>query len=279
MADCNNDCANCSVNCDERKTQSGFLSKQNEMTHIRKIVGVVSGKGGVGKSMVTSMLACALTRAGKRVGIMDADITGPSIPKSFGITEKIVSDGTYLYPEKSATGIEVVSMNLLLQNASDPVVWRGPVIAGAVKQFYTDVAWGVLDVLLVDMPPGTGDVPLTVFQSLPVDGIIVVTSPQELVSMIVGKAVHMAEMMNIPVLGLVENLSYFECPVCGTRHSVLGESRIDDLAKSYGIETVAKMPIDPAIAKAADDGMIELVSVEPLEAVTEKLSGLLEPEA
>ncbi|MBP5224818.1 MAG: Mrp/NBP35 family ATP-binding protein [Lachnospiraceae bacterium] len=270
MADCTHDCSSCSENCAERDPKS-FLEEQNELSNIHKIIGVVSGKGGVGKSLVTSLLASAMQKAGKKVGILDADITGPSIPRSFGIREQVVSDGNYLYPAKSESGIEVISMNLLLPNKTDPVVWRGPVIAGAVKQFYTDVAWGEVDYLFVDMPPGTGDVPLTVFQSLPVDGIIIVTSPQELVSMIVEKAVRMAAMMSIPVLGIVENMSYFECPDCGKRHAIFGESHIEALAEPFGINAVAKLPIDPKIADACDNGKVEELPAGLLQPVIDEI--------
>ncbi len=254
---CDHNCESCALNCDSRTAPQDFREKLNALSSVGKVIGIVSGKGGVGKSLVTSLLASALQKSGRQAAIMDADITGPSIPKGFGLSrEHCTSDGTNLYPAESESGIRIMSMNLLLANADDPVVWRGPVIAGAVKQFWTDVAWGNVDTMFVDMPPGTGDVPLTVFQSLPVDGIIVVTSPQELVSMIVGKAVKMADMMNIPILGIVENMSYFECPDCGKRHAVFGESHIDALAETYGIDTVAKLPIDPALAALTDQGRI-----------------------
>jgi len=270
MSECTHDCSTCGENCGSRDPKS-LLEKQNDMTHIKKIIGIVSGKGGVGKSFVTSLLASAMQKTGKRVAIMDADITGPSIPRSFGIKGQVVSDGTYLYPAKTSSGIEVVSMNLLLQNDTDPVVWRGPVIAVAVKQFYTDVAWGEVDYMFVDMPPGTGDVPLTVFQSLPIDGIVVVTSPQELVSMIVAKAVNMANMMNIPVMGLVENMSYFECPDCGKRHAIFGESHVEELAKEYSIPSCARLPINPEAAKACDAGQIETIAVDAIQPIVDKL--------
>ena len=270
MADCNHDCSSCGEACAERDPKS-FLEEQNELTNIKKIIGVVSGKGGVGKSLVTSMLASAMQKTGRKVGIMDADITGPSIPRAFGIKEPATSDGQFLYPVKTESGIEIISMNLLLPNSTDPVVWRGPVIAGAVKQFYTDVAWNEVDYLFVDMPPGTGDVPLTVFQSLPVDGIIIVTSPQELVSMIVEKAVRMAAMMSIPVLGIVENMSYYECPDCGKRHAIFGESHIEELADPFGINAIAKLPIDPAFAKAVDRGLVETLDTEGLQPVIDEI--------
>lgn len=256
---CTHDCNSCGVDCESRTAPQSFLEAPNPMSDIRKVIGIVSGKGGVGKSTVTSELAIALQRAGLVVGIMDADITGPSIPKAFGIKEKAQGSEAGIFPVKTRSGIDVMSMNLLLENDTDPVVWRGPVIAGAVKQFWTDVIWEYADVLLVDMPPGTGDVPLTVFQSLPVDGIIIVTSPQDLVSMIVGKAMTMAQMMNIPVLGVIENYSYLTCPDCGSKIQVFGESHIDDIAAEKGVAVLGKMPLDPQIAKLMDEGDIEKV--------------------
>ncbi len=256
MSECTHDCSNCSSNCSERTEI--FKEKPNEKSKIKKIIGIVSGKGGVGKSLVTSLLASSMQKKGLRTAILDADITGPSIPKVFGLKEKAVSpDGKSILPVITKTGIQVMSINLLLENENDPVVWRGPIIAGAVKQFYTDVIWEDVDFMFVDMPPGTGDVPLTVFQSLPIDGIIVVTSPQELVSMIVNKAVKMANMMNIPVLGIVENYSYLECPNCKERINVFGESKIDEIAKGHGINSVSKIPINSALAKKCDAGQIE----------------------
>ena len=255
MSECSHDCSSCNKDCNERKD---FREKQNELSNIKKVIGIVSGKGGVGKSFVTSTLAVLAKRKGFKTAILDADITGPSIPKMFGVDKKAEAmDDKFLLPVISKTGIEMMSINLLLENDNDPVVWRGPVIAGAVKQFWTDVVWNEVDYMFVDMPPGTGDVPLTVFQSLPVDGIIVVASPQELVSMIVGKAVKMANMMNIPVLGIVENMSYFECPDCKKRINIFGESKIEQTAKEFGIENVAKLPINPAFAKLSDNGAIE----------------------
>ena len=258
MSECNHDCSSCASNCSERQDPQDLIEKLNDLSEVKKVIGVVSGKGGVGKSLVTSLMAVLMRRRDYNVGILDADVTGPSIPKVFGIRGKAEADENGIYPASSATGVKVMSVNLLLQNESDPVVWRGPVIAGAVKQFWTDVVWGDVDYMFVDMPPGTGDVPLTVFQSLPVDGIIVVTSPQELVGMIVEKAVKMAEMLNIPVLGIVENMSYFECPDCKAKHNIYGESRIDETAAKLGIESVSKMPIDPKLAAACDKGTIEL---------------------
>ena len=275
MSECTHDCASCSSNCSERK---GGIEKEapNAMSCIRKVIGVVSGKGGVGKSLVTSLLAVNAQRNGFNSAILDADITGPSIPNAFGIHEKAQGTEEGLFPAISAKGTKIMSINLLLENENDPVVWRGPVIAGAVKQFWTDVMWEDVDFMFVDMPPGTGDVPLTVFQSLPVDGIIIVASPQELVKMIVGKAAKMAEMMNIPVLGIVENMSYFECPDCGKQHKLFGESHIDELAKEFGIDTVARLPIDPKLAAACDKGTIELYAGNWLDELSGKIEKMLE---
>ncbi len=256
MSECTHNCETCGQSCSDRKAES-FLAPMNELSDVKKVIAVVSGKGGVGKSLVTSLMASAARKKGFKTAVLDADITGPSIPKVFGITERATGTDTALYPSVTKTGIEVMSVNLLLENATDPVVWRGPVIAGVIKQFWTDVVWNDIDFMFVDMPPGTGDAPLTVFQSLPVAGIIVVTSPQELVSMIVEKAVKMANMMNIPVIGLVENMSYFVCDECGKKHYIYGESHIDEIAEKYGIKNIAKLPIDPEFAKAADKGDIE----------------------
>ena len=258
MSECTHDCSTCSQSCGDRTQPQSFLEKPHELSDIKKVIGVVSGKGGVGKSMVTSLLAVTMQRRGFKTAVLDADITGPSIPKAFGLHEKAMGDNNGIYPVMTKTGIEVMSVNLLLPNETDPVVWRGPVIANTVKQFWTDVIWNDVDYMFVDMPPGTGDVPLTVFQSLPIDGIIVVTSPQELVSMIVGKAVKMAEMMDVPVLGIVENMAYYECPDCKSRHSIFGESHIEEVAAKYGINSTAGMPINPKLAAACDKGMIEL---------------------
>ena len=257
---CTHDCSSCPSGCpDKPKTQpTDFLEKPHALTHVKKVFGVVSGKGGVGKSMVTSLLAVLANRAGYRTAIFDADVTGPSIPMAFGLHERAYGDENGLLPCTSKTGVEIMSLNLLTERETDPVVWRGPVIAGMVKQFWTDVIWGDVDYMFIDMPPGTGDVPLTVFQSIPLDGVVVVTSPQELVGMIVEKACNMARMMQIPVLGLVENLSYITCPDCGKRISVFGESHIDDVAERLGVKTVARLPIDPKLAELVDKGMIEL---------------------
>lgn len=256
---CSHDCSSCGESCGDRtQEQNDFIAKMNEMSNVKKVIAVVSGKGGVGKSLVTSMLAVLMNREGFKTAILDADVTGPSIPKAFGLSKQAEGSDLGIFPVESKLGVKVMSLNLLLKNDTDPVIWRGPVIAGAVKQFWTDVIWGDVDFMFVDMPPGTGDVPLTVFQSLPVDGVIVVASPQELVGMIVEKAVNMAGMMNIPVLGLVENMSYFKCPDCGREHHIFGESHIDDIAQKHGIETVCRLPINPKLAAATDAGMIEL---------------------
>ena len=272
MSECTHDCASCGENCGERQEPQSLLKEHNPAAKVGKVYGIVSGKGGVGKSMVTSQLAVTMRRRGYDVGILDADITGPSIPKAFGVHGQAVGNEQGLFPMESRTGIQIMSTNLLLPNETDPVIWRGPVIAGAVKQFWTDVIWGELDYLFVDMPPGTGDVPLTVFQSLPVDGIIVVTSPQDLVSMIVTKAVKMAEMMKIPVLGLVENYSYFKCPDCGKEHSIFGQSRIDKVAGELGLRVLARLPIDPGVAAACDAGRIEDYTPNYLSAVARDLA-------
>ena len=267
-------CSSCSSAGTCSSKPQSLIEETNSFNDIKKVIAVVSGKGGVGKSMVTSLMSVNMQRRGYRTGILDADITGPSIPKAFGITEKASANEIGIFPLLSKTGIRTMSVNNLLENDTDPVVWRGPVIAGTVKQFWTDVLWGDVDYLFVDMPPGTGDVPLTVFQSLPVDGIIVVTSPQELVSMIVGKAVKMAEMMDIPVLGLVENMSYFACPDCGKEIPVFGESKIEEVAKEYGLEVLGRLPINPKLAAAVDKGMIELYEGDWLDDAAEKLEDL-----
>ncbi len=263
MSECTHDCSSCGQSCSDRQEPQSFAAPANAMSHVKKVIGVVSGKGGVGKSLVTSLLASGMQKAGYRAAILDADITGPSIPRIFGVSGKAQGSEYGILPMVSKTGVSIMSINLLLENDTDPVVWRGPVIGGTVKQFWTDVVWADVDYMFVDMPPGTGDVPLTVFQSLPVDGIVVVTSPQELVSMIVGKAVKMAQMMNIPILGLVENMSYIQCGDCGNKISVFGESHIDEVAKEYGLDVLGQLPIDPAIAKACDRGEIDTVDAEP----------------
>lgn len=256
---CTHDCSTCSENCSDRTPES-LIEKLNDSSSVKKVYGIVSGKGGVGKSLVTSMLATAVSKK-KKVAILDADITGPSIPKIFGLNEQVLADERGILPAKSEGGIDIMSVNLILPNPSDPVVWRGPIIAGTVKQFWTDVVWEDVDYMFIDMPPGTGDVPLTVFQSIPVDGIIIVTSPQELVSMIVEKAVKMAKMMNIEIYGIVENMSYFVCPNCSEKHSIYGESHIEEVAKKFGISKIARIPIDSEIAKKCDEGQIEKLDV------------------
>ena len=269
MSSCSGNCSSCSSSsCGDRKAES-LLATPNPKSNVKKVIAVVSGKGGVGKSTVTSMLAVAMSRKGKRVGVLDADITGPSAPTAFGVTECQGANEDGLYPALSRGGIQVMSINLLLDDPNSPVVWRGPVIAGAVKQFWTDVIWEDVDYMFVDMPPGTGDVPLTVFQSLPIDGIVIVTSPQDLVSMIVTKAVKMANMMHIPVLGFVENYSYLECPDCGKQIKVFGESKLDTIAQELGVPVLARLPIDPKVAEAYDNGLMETVNTDRMEAVLE----------
>ncbi len=267
MSECTHDCSNCSENCNERS----LLVAQNELSDIRNVIAVVSGKGGVGKSLVTSMLAVLAQRADFKTAILDADITGPSIPRAFKVTDKALGNDMGILPAETKTGIKMMSLNLLVDNETDPVVWRGPVIASTVKQFWTDVIWGDVDYMFVDMPPGTGDVPLTVFQSLPVTGIIIVTSPQELVSMIVEKAVNMAKLMNIPILGLVENMSYLECPKCGEHIDVFGESKVEETAKRFGIDNYARIPISKDIAKVWDKGLAELFEGEWLDELAERI--------
>ena len=280
MSDCNHHCGSCSKACGDKSpkvetsTQQDLREKPHRLSRIRKVIGIVSGKGGVGKSLVTSSLAVAVRRQGKQTAILDADITRPSIPKIFGLHTKAVATDDGIQPVKTKTGISVMSINLLLDGEATPVIWRGPLIAGIVKQFWTDVIWQDVGVLFVDMPPGTGDVPLTVFQSLPVDGIIIVTSPQELVSMIVEKAVKMAEQMNVPVLGLVENMSYFACPDNGKKYQIFGESHIDDIAKKYGLDVLARLPIEPSIAKACDTGNIESIELPELKDAAKRIANL-----
>ncbi|MBE6606159.1 MAG: Mrp/NBP35 family ATP-binding protein [Ruminococcaceae bacterium] len=257
--ECTHDCSSCSANCSSRQPDS-LIEKPHELSNIKKVIGIVSGKGGVGKSAVTSMLAVTTQRLGFKTAILDADITGPSIPKIFALDGEVEGDGNGgIFPLTTKTGIEVMSVNLLLSDKETPVVWRGPVIAGTVKQFWTDVIWDDVDYMYIDMPPGTGDVPLTVFQSIPLDGIIIVTSPQELANMIVAKAVNMAKMMNIPVLGIVENMSYYKCPDCGKEYNVFGESHVDETAEKFGLKVLAKIPIDPKLAALSDRGMLELM--------------------
>ncbi len=265
MSECTHDCSTCSQNCSDRTEPQSFLKPMNDRSNIKKVIGVVSGKGGVGKSLVTCLLASKCRKAGLSVGVLDADVTGPSVPKSFGVTSHAMQDDKGLLPTVTESGIKIMSINLLLEDVNSPVVWRGPVISGVIQQFWTDVAWGDLDYLFVDMPPGTGDVALTVFQSLPVDGIVIVSTPQDLVKMIVNKAYNMAEMMNIPVLGLVENMSYFECPDCGKKHSIFGASKIDETAAELGLPVLAKLPINPETAALVDNGMVEKAAVPELD--------------
>lgn len=261
MSECTHDCSTCGESCADRQPES-FLKALNPNSSVKKVIAVVSGKGGVGKSLVTSLMASEMQRRGHNCAILDADITGPSIPKSFGIHEHATATDEYIIPVSTHTGLQLMSINLILEDETEPVVWRGPVIAGAVTQFWTDVLWTDVDYMFVDMPPGTGDVPLTVFQSLPVDGIIIVTSPQDLVGMIVAKAVNMANMMDIPVLGIVENMSYFKCPDCGREHAIFGESKVEKIAREYGIAHTARLPIDPVVATMVDAGEVESVSGE-----------------
>ena len=266
MADCTHDCSTCSSNCGSRDKQS-FIKPLHEGAHVKRVIAVASGKGGVGKSLVTALLAVRAQARGNRVAVLDADITGPSIPKTFGVTARAYGEEGTIYPVRTKSGMQMMSMNTLLEHDDDPVVWRGTLIAGAAVQFWTDVLWEDVDIMFIDMPPGTGDVPLSVFQSIPLSGIVIVTTPQDLVEMIVKKAVNMAKMMNVPVLGLVENMSYFVCPDCGKRHEIFGESKADALAKAYGIPAVAKMPIDPSVARLADAGRIAEADTDALAEV------------
>ncbi len=268
---CTHDCGSCSKDCAERD----FRKAPHELSKIKKVIGVVSGKGGVGKSLTTALLAVTAQRCGLRAAILDADITGPSVPKMFGITEKATGTELGILPVKSKTGIEVMSMNVLLEEDTAPVIWRGPVIAGTVLQFWTDVIWNDVDYMFVDMPPGTGDVPLSIYQSVPLDGIVIVTSPQELVSMIVKKAANMAEKMNVPILGMVENMSYVVCPDCGRTIEVFGKSRIEEVAEEYGVKNIAKIPFDASLASCCDRGLIELFEGDYLNAFFEKLEKIV----
>ncbi len=275
MSECTHDCSSCGESCSERtEAPVDFRAKPHALSSVKKVIAVLSGKGGVGKSLVTSLLAVNAMRCGDHAAILDADITGPSIPNAFGVHEKATGNDLGLLPSRSKLGVDMMSINLLLENETDPVIWRGPIIAGTVKQFWTDVIWKDVDVMFIDMPPGTGDVPLTVFQSLPIDGVVVVTSPQELVGMVVQKAVNMANMMHIPVLGVVENYSYFECPDCGKRHNLFGDSHIEKIAAENGIDTVCRIPINPKLAAACDAGLIELYEGDWLNALTAKIESL-----
>ena len=272
---CTHNCSSCGSNCSDRtQEQNSFLASLNDVSSVKKVIGVVSGKGGVGKSLVTAMLASAMEASGEVTAILDADVTGPSIPKIFGNTDRAVQNGDYVEPVTLANGIQAISLNSMLDDETDPVIWRGAMIANLVKQFWTDFIWRGVDYMFVDMPPGTGDVPLTVFQSLPVDGIIIVTSPQELVTMIVEKAVKMAYRMNVPVLGIVENMSYLKCPDCGKEINVFGESHIDEVAKKFMIDTYAKLPMDPEIAKLCDAGRVYDIDTTPLQKVIDKIKSI-----
>ena len=272
---CSHNCSSCGSDCSERTAPQNSRNDNNK--NVKKVIAVVSGKGGVGKSLVTSLLAVKARQSGLKTAILDADITGPSIPKSFGLSGKATcnEEGTIIYPPETRTGIKTMSLNYLLDNETDPVIWRGPVIANTVKQFWTDVIWNDVDYMFVDMPPGTGDVPLTVFQSLPVDGIIVVTSPQDLVSMIVEKAVKMAKLMDVPVLGLVQNMAYFECPDCGSKHYIFGENKADETAKEFSIDTVCEIPMNQKLAAACDKGAIELFEGNWLDKMADKVEKTL----
>lgn len=274
MSECTHDCSTCGQSCSQRTEPESLLQKPHEQSHIKKVIGVCSGKGGVGKSMVTSLLAVTMQRMGLKVGILDADITGPSIPREFGLKQKAEGNDTGIFPVRTTTGIDVMSLNLLLPNDSDPVAWRGPIIAGAVTQFWTDVIWGDKDVLFIDMPPGTGDVMLTVCQSIPVDAAVLVSTPQELVGMIVEKSIKMVDMLNIPVIGLVENMSYVQCPDCGKKIEVFGESHVDAIARQYGIPHTAALPIDRKLAASADKGMIELTNGDWLDEIANAIDQL-----
>lgn len=274
MSECTHDCSTCGQSCSQRTEPESLLQKPHEQSHIKKVIGVCSGKGGVGKSMVTSLLAVAMQRMGLKVGILDADITGPSIPREFGLKQKAEGNDTGIFPVRTTTGIDVMSLNLLLPNDSDPVAWRGPIIAGAVTQFWTDVIWGDKDVLFIDMPPGTGDVMLTVCQSIPVDAAVLVSTPQELVGMIVEKSIKMVDMLNIPVIGLVENMSYVQCPDCGKKIAVFGESHVNEIARQYGIPHTAALPIDRKLAASADKGMIELTNGDWLDEIANAIDQL-----
>lgn len=264
---CSGNCSSCSSNCEKKDMRL----PENQYSTVKKVIGVVSGKGGVGKSLVTSLLAVAAQSAGKQAAILDADVTGPSIPKAFGLHDRAEGSEEGLFPMQTKTGVRVMSVNLLLEKEDAPVIWRGPVISGMINQFWQEVIWGDVDYMFVDMPPGTGDVPLTVFQSLPVDGIVIVTTPQDLVTLIVKKAYNMAKMMNIPVLGLVENMSYFECPDCGNRHSIFGESKLDKVAKELGVPVLARLPIDPKTAALVDRGAVELANTDMFNDFVAKL--------
>jgi len=273
MSSCSGNCSSCGENCSDRKAES-LLAEPNAKSNVKKVIAVMSGKGGVGKSTVTSMLAVAMAKMGFKTAVLDADITGPSIPKAFGLKEQIFGSDDGMIPAETESGIKVMSINLLLPNETDPVLWRGPVVGGVVKQFWSDVCWGDVDYMFVDMPPGTGDVALTTYQSLPIDGVILVTSPQDLVAMIVGKAVKMAQMMNIPMMGFVENYSYFQCPDCGKQYQIFGESKLNEVAMEYSVPVLARLPIDPETARLFDAGQMEQIDLTPVEAAATLLSRL-----
>ena len=268
--ECTHDCNTCGASC-EHVDQKDLIAPLNKDSSIRHVYAIMSGKGGVGKSSITASLATAMAKKGYAVGVMDADITGPSIPKAFGMHGRAMGDGESIFPEETAGGIKVISLNLLLENEEDPVVWRGGLLAGAVKQFWTDVVWGKLDYLFIDMPPGTGDVPLTVFQSIPVDGIVVITSPQDLVSLIVTKAVKMAGMMHKPITGLIENYSFFQCSNCGEKHYIFGKSNLDQVAADLKLPVLARIPMDPKVAAAVDAGTVETLEPNYLLGVADQI--------
>ncbi len=271
---CDHNCNSCGQSCGSREAPQDMKARLNPLSRVKRVIGVVSGKGGVGKSLVTSLLAVSASRAGFKTAVLDADITGPSIPMAFGISEKARGNGSYMLPAVTRDGIQVISVNMLLDNASDPVIWRGPVLAGMVKQFYSDVLWQDVDMMFIDMPPGTGDVPLTVFQSLPLDAIIVVTTPQELVGMVVGKAVKMARMMDIPILGLVENLAYFRCPDNGKEYDIFGSSKVSRAVAEFGLPLLARLPVEPGISQACDAGLVEDLQGDWLAPVIPLIQGL-----
>lgn len=274
MPECTHDCSTCGQNCNDRQAPQSLLAKLNPHARVQKVIAVCSGKGGVGKSMVTALLAAATQKSGLQAGVLDADITGPSIPKMFGVHQRAQGDQSGVYPVLSPTGVQLMSLNLLLDNETDPVLWRGPLITGTVTQFWTEVVWDNVDILFVDMPPGTGDTTLTVFQSLPVDGIVFVTTPQELVGMIVEKAVNMARTMQLPLSALVENMSYFTCPDCGKAHDIFGKSRVEQTAQKFGITATARLPLNPALAAAADRGGIEGLHLAQLDPVLAALQAI-----
>ncbi|MGN0487940.1 MAG: P-loop NTPase [Ruminococcus sp.] len=272
---CTHDCSSCGESCSSRTEPQDLHESLNKLSSVKKVIGVISGKGGVGKSLVTSTLAVEMNRRGYKTAVLDADITGPSIPKAFNIHSRAMGNDDGIFPVTTETGIDIMSINLLLKNETDPVIWRGSLISGTVKQFWTDVIWENEDFMFVDMPPGTGDVALTVFQSIPVDGIVIVTSPQDLVSMIVAKAVKMAQMMNVPILGIVENMSYFMCTECGKKHYIYGDSKIDEIAEEYNTKVLAKIPIDPEIASLVDQGKVEMYNSDFMSSAADEIEKLI----